>query len=131
MAKAKTWCTVHYITQDFIAIPEIDQLKKGLGSKRCHFGLFFIFTFAWARVYIECDVGSADKCSLFNAYFSVCFEFRRIGSYSILNLIHIICFKSSHCSEVGSQKDRACKSDFERDSGQINMQQYCFFLLSS
>ena len=37
------WCTVHYTTQDFTAMPEIGQLHKALGSKSCHLGLFFYF----------------------------------------------------------------------------------------
>ena len=48
--KANAWCTVHYTTQNFKAIPEIGQLHNGLGSQSCHFGPFF-FTFALARVY--------------------------------------------------------------------------------
>ena len=47
------WCAVHYTTQDFTVISEIGQLHKKLGSRSCHFGLFFS-TFAWARVFMVC-----------------------------------------------------------------------------
>ena len=56
---ANAWCSVHYTTQDFTEISEIDQLHKGLGSKICPFvlGLLLIFTFAsYVPVYIGFDV---------------------------------------------------------------------------
>ena len=56
--KANAWCTVHYTTQDFIAISEIGQLHKGLEFKKLSFYPFFLLL--PGPVYIGFDLGSGD-----------------------------------------------------------------------
>ena len=57
--QASAWCTVHYTTQDFTAIPEIGQIHKGLEAESCHSELLF-FLLSPEPVYIGFDVRSGD-----------------------------------------------------------------------